>query len=331
MRNVMMRVAVALLGVLALADPAVSAIHRGGNGDDAFKAANESGRLVLVIYSVPSPSWYTQRHRDYMLRVVREASNFAAGLEVADAEIIKDDGRYKEYRGKMGGQWLPLWAIAKPDGEFIMGGDGETVKQGNIPSSWWARVNDLLKKYLPNGPKEREAAEKLLAEGRDAVAMGDYPLAQDKAAKVAKTMWWTKAIPEEAKRILREIDERGQRQLEVADRLVSDQQCIEAAYAYRCISEDFTAKLPAGQEAQKKLGAVLAADRKVALEFSKNGDCKCAEALLARGKELEDAGKNDLARKVYMRIVAKFAKMPCAAVASAAIKKLAATPKTNTK
>lgn len=216
---------------------------------DAMARADKAGTLILFVYSEAVGSNYSDSAKQALL--ARGKRTVTARMIVQFVPIDNTDRRYAHYRSKIEGQDYPFWALAKPSGEFLAGGDFDTVTQDGS-GGWKTTVKKFAKQYPPIGSKDRERIAKVLAQAQidlDARRLGNV---QPSLAKLEK-VWHPKGLADRCA-ALRSGYERAARNLtERPGQLLAEGKALEAALAYQRIADAFR---PSSEESKNARGAL---------------------------------------------------------------------------
>jgi len=309
-----------LLAVFAALASVAGAQTVHSSTDAALKAAAVSGKPVLLVYTDFNTTCCLCKHAvNHMVGAPASVRFLCPRYELAKIQFDGKDERLHNFRSHFKGHTYPFWIVATPDGEFIDGGDYNTVKESpQDPDNWRKRMLTLSASHPPLGPSDRAKAERILARAKTAFDAGQFGSAYADARILAKVLWYPEDQAEEVAKIISDVETGGKEALVAAAALADAKEHLQAAMAYKRIIEDY-AKLPPGREAAKQLRAVLARDSQAAAEFSKTFGAQRAEELLARAKDLETRNKPEAARLVYKAITSKYGTTPAAAQARDAL------------
>lgn len=328
-----------ILGVAA--SPAAAKLYK--EHEDVAKAAQKSGKLVLLVY-IRTLDFDTRNPSDKMAKyMLQQASGMTRMYEVA---VIDPDRnrmllmtkfvpamRAKRRISKGDTLLLPLWVVATPEAEFLEGGDYDTIKKAGR-AAWRARVYSLAKKYPRISETALKRAEKILAKAKEDLAKKRYMRAYGGAKSVAK-IWFPQKFVAARKELVVTIDEKGVDELEKADDLNTDGKFLEAALAYARIKRRFTMKLPAGPKAARKLNALLRQQKGIKEQFDRACQDEEAQELLEDAREYTKNNDTAKARTAYRQLLSRYAETPSAILAKDEMAKLGlvskkpTTPKTS--
>ncbi len=289
--------------------------------ESLFTSAQQTGRAVLIVYMQQTTCPIANSARDFVLKDATNLRFLNQHFEVAEIAWARGDRRMGELLKNVKGRFIPMWVVASPDGEFIDGGDANSIDQGRN-SKWRQRIGQIAAGHPPVGAKDREKAAEILAQARSDLQAGRFDKAHQSAEKVRKLVWYPKKLSDEAAAIVGEVDQRGQKDLAAADELAQQEKFLDAAVAYDGIATSFTSKLPAGRAAAEKLRKLLASHREVVQEFDRRRRIARAETLLGQAKALEEQGKSAAARQAYSTVARQYADTPSAATAKEALARL---------
>ncbi len=87
--------------------------------------AAKAGTLILFVYSKDTGQNLSDQAKQVLLAKGRRT--VTARMVVQFVPISGSDQRYAQYRSRIEGQSYPFWVLTKPDGEFLAGGDYDTV------------------------------------------------------------------------------------------------------------------------------------------------------------------------------------------------------------
>ena len=290
------------------------------SADAALKAAAVSGKPALLVYTDFNTTCPLCKHAvNHMVGAPASVRFLSPYYELAKIQWDGKDEYLQKFFSHVKGNKIPVWFIATPDGEFIDGGDYDTVKESSQDSdNWRKRMLALSASHPPLSPSDRAKAERMLARAKIAFDAGQFGTAYADAQVLAKVLWYPADQAEEVAKIISDVETGGKEALAAAAALADAKEYLQAAKAYKRIVEDY-AKLPPGLEAAKQCRAVLARDSQAAAEFSKTFDVQRAEELLARAKDLETRNKPEAAWLVYKAITSQYGVTPAAAQARDAL------------
>ncbi len=288
--------------------------------DTLFKAANITGKPILIMYWQPTEDVYARVARQYIL--YRSQHIIYANFEVAEIHITLNDERFRRYARKVAGGLVPIWVVLTPEGDFIDGGDGGTVgfKEDQM---WQTRMRKIAAKHPPLPQRVREEAAQALARAALAHEVGQYKEAHSLATAVAERVWFPRQLNAAAKALVAKVDQTGQAMLQSAAALAEKAKLLDAAKQYELIKFAFTVEHPAGEEAVRKQAALLRQDAGVSREFAVLKRQVWAGHLLAVGRALEKKSQNRDAITAY-RQAGQYGGTPQAAEALEALRTLEA-------
>jgi hypothetical protein len=317
----MRRRAGVLLASVLVWPSGAAALHQ--NYVSLFKAAKESGRPVLIVYSQPTNCPLATAARNFILKNRTNVEFLAPRFEVAEIQIAVGGKRFYEYRKRFTGDFIPFWVVTTPDGEYIDGGDYSTIAD-KARSQWRRRVGKIASTHPRLSKKTREKAAAALQQAQEDFEKGRYDGCFQAAEKIYKTIWYPKELPEKANELLAKISQKARTALEEAEKLAKQEKFLEAALAWDEAVGSFSVKLPAGKTAADNLRQTLAAHKDIVPEFNRAKRNREAARLLGEARELEKAGKSQQARSAYLSLQRQYADTPSAAKAKEAVERLAA-------
>jgi hypothetical protein len=242
----------------ALLVPAVD-LHGGDPGggnvyQKAMARADKAGTLIFFVYSKDTDENFSKQARQYLLARGKRA--VTARMVVQYIPISPTDRRYGHYRSKIKGQSYPFWALTKPDGEFLAGGDFDTVGE-NGDGPWRKTIKEIARKYPPAGERERKKIAKMLTAARadlDATRLGKVKASLGKLKRV----WHPKGLVAQVAALRQAYENKLGKMQRQAEILTNQGQLVEAALACQRLIDAFGSREEEGKaarEAQKELFA----------------------------------------------------------------------------
>ncbi|MHC4986673.1 MAG: hypothetical protein ACYTFO_11030, partial [Planctomycetota bacterium] len=139
---------------------ALTAAPMQADGDEAgdvyartMRQANQAGTLILFVYSVEADENLSNAAKQHLL--ARSRRGVTARMVIQFIPIDNTDQRYGRYRGRIEGEGHPFWVLTKPNGDFLAGGDYETVGADG-QGGWKDTVRQFAAQYPPIGARDRE-------------------------------------------------------------------------------------------------------------------------------------------------------------------------------
>ena len=317
-----------VLTALAVLAALASGVQAGGiyrDYDTAFKAANASGKPLLVVYTCPTSCPKTRSAIYYMLRSVNIKASVHPHFEVVEIGINGRDARYRRCRAKITGVLVPFWAVVTPDDRVVMGGDYNTVI-GRRRGHWPGTMLGVAAKHPALSMKTRQEAAKALEQAKEDFEMADYVSAFDTAGEIAEKIWFPAGLNNGAKALLKDIDKRGEELLKEAASLSEGTDVVKALLTYERIKCCFGNKTAAGKKALYEQRMVLRRAPSLGPLLRDAKSKVWADHLLAIGKALEAKKKTDMAIRKYRLVVVRYAGTAAAKEADSAIARLTAKP-----
>ena len=315
-----------------LASPAAARVYT--DHEALFKAARASGKLALILYTAPPPGYTSksQELQDYVLKSTVSARMLGGRYEVAEIRFEKGGERMQKFGAGMFSKKrvkgdrvaLPLWVVATPEGEFIDGGDAQTIKKG--PRGWRPYVAALAGKYPRVTEKDVQKAQEILDDARKLAERRRYFKAHLLLMKIQK-IWYPKKLVDGRKALAGTIEEKGIEALAEADELNTEGKFLEAALAYERIKRRFTLRMPIGPKASKKLGSLLLAHEDLREQFDRARQDEEAQDLLEDARALAAGKKTAKARTAYRLLLKRYAETPSAILATDEMAKLGVVSK----
>jgi hypothetical protein len=296
-----------------------AALHQ--NYISLFKAAKESGRPALIVYTRPTNCPFATAARDFVLKNRTNVQFLAPRFEVAEIQIAVGGKRYYEYRKRFSGNFIPFWVVTTPDGEYIDGGDYSTIAD-KARSQWRRRVGKIASTHPRLSKKTRQKAAAALQQAQQDFEKGRCAESFQAAEKIYKTIWYPKELPEKANELLAKISQKARTALDEAEKLAQQEEFLAAALAWDEVVSSFSVRLPAGKTAAENLRRTLKAHKDIVPEFNRAKRNREAEKLLGRARELEKQGKSPQARSAYLSLQRQYADTPSAAKAKEALERL---------
>jgi len=303
--------------------------------EDVFKAAQKSGKLVVLIY-IRALDFDNRHPQDRLAKyMLQQASAMTRMYEVAVIDphrnrmllvtkfvpAMRAKGRIS--KGDM--LLLPLWVVATPEAEFLEGGDYDTVKKAG-KAAWLGRVLSLAKTYPRISETTLKRAREVLAKAQEDLKKKRYMRAHEGAQSVQK-IWFPQKFVAARKELLANIDEKGVEELERADEINTEGKFLEAALAYARIKRRFTLKLPAGPKAAGKLNVLLRQHNQIKEQFDRACQDEEAQELLEDARELAKTNEIVKARAAYRLLLSRYAQTPSAVLAKDESEKLGVVSK----
>jgi len=216
---------------------------------DAMARADKAGTLILFVFSEAVGSNYSDSAKQALL--AKGKRTVTARMVVQFVPIDNADRRYAHYRRQIEGQDYPFWALTKPNGEFIAGGDYDTVTQDGS-GGWKTTVKKFAKQYPPIGAKDRERIAKVLAQAQVDLAAGRLGDVQPSLAKLAK-VWHPKGLADRCAALRNGYDRAARELTGRPQQLLAEQNALGAALAYQEVVEAFR---PSSDESKNARGAL---------------------------------------------------------------------------
>ncbi|HOD80306.1 MAG TPA: hypothetical protein PKG77_02740 [Phycisphaerae bacterium] len=318
------RVLLSVCCLLALSLPArAGKLHTGMK--ELLDDAEKSGRPVLIVYVMGKEmKGGSDQLRDYMLK--DQGSRVIVNLfEVGEIDLNVAGGQVREHMSKVAGKdgrvAIPIWVIATPEGDFIDGGDANSIKmrgQGN----WRERVVAVARKHPPINEQDRKKAQDMLDQARKDLDAGQAKKASVVLPRLA-SLWYPKKLIEERKKLALDIEHKSEDSLQAADQLVVDGQLPQAALAYDRIQRNYPPELAATGKAAKKLRDLLAQKKEVAVELARLRKEEDANDLLLDARRMaQEPATVARAKVMYRAIIQAHAQTAAAAQAKQDLEKL---------
>ncbi|HOF19134.1 MAG TPA: hypothetical protein PK082_09510 [Phycisphaerae bacterium] len=270
-----------------------------------FNAAQQSGRPVFIVFMPLTAGEVTMSSRNYMLHSPSSKQIIHALYEVAEIQIQDSDARYVDYRRKIKGNFVPFWVVATPEGEYLAGGDGDTVGR-SFTKDRRRDIAAIGARYPILSKADREKFQASLTEAQKNFAEGAYKRAAATAAKILKVAWWPKQLRDDCQKLLDDIVDQGKKGLEAANGLLEQKKVFEAAVAYDRIVDAYSYELSTSKEAKKLLVDLYGKYGDLSRRVNEHKAEQEAAELLKQAEQLEKDGKLREAQSIYLRLVSGY-------------------------
>ncbi len=317
---------VAAIAACWLVTAAVAGAATGSEEDpayaNAFAAAAQAGKPTLFLYTTPTNCPLAQGARNYVMHNASVRRNVHTKFVVVEIRIANGDQRYAGYRQKFSGKFVPFWVAATPEGEYLAGGDYDTIGSAG-EKGWSAKVLRVAEQHPPISAKNQEKARTLLADAQAALKAERYGEAAAAAEKL-KVVWFPAELVEGCAALTKDVDAAAQNLLRKAGDLERKKEYLEAALVYHRIVAGFTVKRSAGKSAASRLTRLRKKHSEIEDEFKLRKRSAEAETMIAKAKGLEEKGKLKEARVLFSKVLRSYADTPWAAEAKEGVERIAA-------
>jgi hypothetical protein len=267
--------------------------------DRVLAKAQRVGRPALIVYSKDdstcpiSLSAVKYMSSDPTVRKVIGRRYVIAYIPFKDASP-----RYKAYRQRFPGFVHPFWVVTDPDGNFLAGGDYNTVKDRRKWLTMRARESS---KYPTLKKAQTENASTQVDQARKSVEAGDLSTAK-KALQSAKGVWYPRTLVNGSALLKKELDSASQSALAEAEALQEKGQSLEAAVKYHQVFTALGMRDAVGKSAAKKLFNLKNSTPELKKTLPARLRTLDADRKMAAAKLLETSGETNKARLAYRRL-----------------------------
>lgn len=221
--------------------------------DDAFRRANDSGKLVMFVYTRLSPT--TSEGQATTFLTTRNTRLVASHFLLTSIYISGEDDRYERYRDALEVDDAPYWFLVTPGGELVAGGGVSTIgDDGN--GSWNQTVVAAAASHPPIGAQDRRAIGQALQTAPADLAEGNYEAVARIVPKL-RMVWYTPDLAERSLALCEAFDAKVDELLTGPAQLLADNEILQAAQAYAQLVETFSPETETGQQIQETLDALL--------------------------------------------------------------------------
>jgi len=297
----------ALVGALLISAVDLHGADQSSAGDvyaDAMARADKAGTLILFVYSKDIGDNLSDNAKRVLLAQGRRS--VTARMVVQYVPIDPSDQRYARYRSRIKGEAYPFWVLAKPNGEFLAGGDYDTV--GADGSAGWRTTVARFRKQFPTiGPKEREQIAEMLVQAQ--ADLGAERLGDVKASLAdLQGVWHPADMVRQCAELREAYDESLADLTKRPQRLLNEGKRVEAALAYQWVIDAFDTRgdeASAARQAQQKL---LGEHPEIRAPFTEQlGQQRALAARLAKlleqAAQLATQGKHVEAALTYQQVI----------------------------
>ncbi|HDZ21067.1 hypothetical protein LCGC14_0647510 [marine sediment metagenome] len=197
--------------------------------------AAKAGTLILFVYSTDTGENLSEQAKGVLL--AKGKRTVTARIVVQFVPIDGTDRRYANYRGRIKGQSYPFWVLTKPDGEFLAGGDYDTVISDGT-GSWKKTVAGLAKKFPPIGAKARKRIAKMLAQAQADLDAGGLGKVKRPLGKLGR-VWYPKELAAQCTALRNAYDDKLRELTDRPGQLLAERKLVEAALAYQRLIDAF--------------------------------------------------------------------------------------------
>ena len=219
---------------------------------EAMARADKAGTLILLVYSKDTDENLSDQAKQVLLATGKRT--VTARMVVQFVPISPSDRRYADYRGRIKGQSYPFWVLTKPDGEFLAGGDYDTVVSDGS-GGWKKTVAGFARQFPPIGSKDRERIAEMLAQAQADLDAGRLGKVQASLGKLGR-VWYPKELVEQCAALRKAYDDKLRELTDRPEQLAAKGELVEAALAYQRLIDAFGSldnEAKAAREAQRKL------------------------------------------------------------------------------
>jgi len=220
---------------------------------DALRAGTQAGKLVFLVYYNNSVAGAPIRAKRVLL--TDNVKLLKKHFVLVEFFIRDTDDQLPRFRKRIEGNTAPFWVVLRPTGEFIDGGDMDSIgEDGEGP--WRERVMALIKQYPPISPKLLPTIAKLIKQTRKQLEEGQ-DINVDRAMLKLRYVWYPPELTEACNELWTTFEARWHDRIAAADVMVAEEQPLNAALAYQAILDELTNRGELGGEVQGKLDALL--------------------------------------------------------------------------
>jgi len=257
----------------------------GDDGGDVYartmRQADQAGTLILFVYSVEADENLSDAAKRHLL--ARSRRGVTARLVIQFIPIDNTDRRYGAYRGRIQGEGHPFWVLAKPNGEFLAGGDYETVRDDGL-GGWKDTVRPFTQQYPPIGARDRERISEALTQATEDLEAGRLGEVEPLVERF-RSVWHTPELAQACASFCASYDQAVAEFTSRPTQLATAGQWVDAALAYQSIIDTFGRRSEAGREASEGLRQLLANHPDIRQAFE---TARRERAAAARAAENED-------------------------------------------
>ena len=233
--------------------------------EDVFTRADDAGRLVMFVYWKPKASPKARRAKSIL--ITQTLRSITRQFIIRSIEIVPNDKHGPGYRGNVDGGNLPVWGLFKPNGEFLDGGDYETVGAKG-KGGWRKTASEIARDHPPTGKRTRVQIARLLKRANRDLEKSLYAKAEPALWKLKK-VWHPPELAEQCEEFCEKMQSHIDDLNDDVEELLTDEDFLGAALAYQRIIDTFTSRTKTGRDAQDKQKALLREHPKIRIDFNK--------------------------------------------------------------
>lgn len=233
--------------------------------EDIFTRADHAGRLVMLVYWQPKATPKARRAKSILM--TRTARSVTQQFILRSIEIVGKDKHGPGYRGKANGSETPIWVLLKPNGEFLDGGDYDTVGPKG-KGGWYKTVSEIARDHPPTSKKTRAQIARLLRRANTDLEKKHYDKAEPALWKLKK-VWYPPELAEQCEQFCEKMQSHIDDLNDNVEELLTEEDFLGAALAYQKIIDTFKPRTKTGKDAQAKLTELLREHPKMRVKFNK--------------------------------------------------------------
>ena len=247
--------ACALVGVLFISIASAEDLNGGPNTGvytGAMARANEAGTLILFVYNMQTTCPLSNGAEQCLTRTGRGA--VTAGMIVQSVPIRDNDRRYSAYRGQFRGNSVPFWVLTKPDGEYLAGGEYDTVKVDGT-GGWKETVARYASEFPPIGPRQQEQIAEVLEQAQADLEAGRLGDVQPLLGRLGM-VWHPSELADQCDTLRNDYNDAVEELTDRPEQLLDDEQFLQAALAYERVIKAFEGQgdeVRAARDAQRRV------------------------------------------------------------------------------